>query len=146
MGIVQVLYTAVFAALVLLGSVYLLGSAIAMWRSPDALTRLNQLSAGIAFGLPALVLANVLLEFSHGTMTWGKALTALAAIVAMLVVAAVASEVLGRSVLGVRDGTAEDHDRQVPHIEAAEDASPGAAPQAGRAPTIDGEQGFPRDR
>ena len=103
-----IVLTVLFSAATLLGSVYLLGSVIAMWRSPDALTRLNQLSAGITVGIPLLVGANLILEFDHGTLTWGKTITALLAIAAVLVVATVASEVLGRAVLGVRDGTWRD--------------------------------------
>ena len=63
---------------------------------------------------PLLVVANAILEFDQGTLTVGKVLTGLLAIVAMLVVATVASEVLARAVLGARDGSAEDHSDRRP--------------------------------
>lgn len=109
MSIASFLLTALFAVLVLGGSLYLLVAVVAMWRSPDALSRLNQLSAGIMVGIPALVVANLVLETDQGTLSWGKVVTAIVAIIAVLVVATVASEVLGRAVLGARDGSAEDY-------------------------------------
>lgn len=105
----SIILTALFSLLVLGGSFYLLAAIIAMWRSPDALSRLNQLSAGILVGIPALVLANMLHQFDVGSLTWGRFATGLVAIVAVLVVASTASEVLGRAVLGARDGSAEDY-------------------------------------
>ena len=109
MGIGTVITTILFAATIIGGSLYLLGAAVAMWRAPDALSRMNQLSAGVVFGVPLLVVGNAILEFDQGTLTVGKVLTGLLAIVAMLVVASVASEVLARAVLGSRDGSSEDH-------------------------------------
>nr|WP_120490891.1 monovalent cation/H(+) antiporter subunit G [Corynebacterium lactis] len=109
MSIASIILTALFVLLVLGGSFYLLVAVVAMWRSPDALSRLNQLSAGIMVGIPALVLANIVVEGAQGDLTWGKVVTAIVAIVAVLVVATVASEVLGRAVLGARDGSAEDY-------------------------------------
>lgn len=109
MGTVSgILFLILFAVTTIAGSVYLLGAVIAMWRSTDAMSRLNQLSAGITVGIPLLVGSNLLLEFHHGTMTWGKFLTAVLAIAAVLVVATIASEVLGRAVLGTRDATYRD--------------------------------------
>ena len=108
MGIGTVITTILFAATIIGGSLYLLGAAVAMWRAPDALSRMNQLSAGVTVGAPLLVVGNAILEFDQGTLTVGKTLTGLLAIVAMLVVATVASEVLARAVLGSRDGS-EDH-------------------------------------
>ncbi|MCT1718623.1 monovalent cation/H(+) antiporter subunit G [Corynebacterium amycolatum] len=109
MSIASILVTILFAVLVIGGSLYLLLAGVAMWRSKDALSRLNQLSAGIMVGIPALVIANLVLGADQGDLTWGKTLTAILAIVAVLVVATVASEVLGRAVLGARDGSAEDY-------------------------------------
>ena len=63
----------------------------------------------VTVGAPLLVVGNAILEFDQGTLTVGKTLTGLLAIVAMLVVATVASEVLARAVLGSRDGSSEDH-------------------------------------
>lgn len=113
-GIGSIILTALFSFLVLGGSFYLLTAIIAMWRSPDALSRLNQLSAGILVGIPALVIANMIHQFDLGMLTWGRFATGLVAIVAVLVVASTASEVLGRAVLGARDGSAEDYAAEGP--------------------------------
>ncbi|WP_448851994.1 monovalent cation/H(+) antiporter subunit G [Corynebacterium sp. 335C] len=115
MGIVL---TVLFGVSVVLGSTYLLGAVVAMWRSPDALSRLNQLSAGITVGIPLLVGANLILEFDQGLLTWSKVLTAVVAIAAVLVVATVASEVLARAVLGVRDGSSRD---RLPFVDSRDD-------------------------
>lgn len=106
----SIVLTVLFAVFVLGGSFYLLAAVWAMWRAHDALSRLNQLSAGIMVGIPALVLANMVVEFDQGTLGWSKVLTGIVAIIAVLVVATVASEVLGRAVLGARDGSAEDYE------------------------------------
>lgn len=109
MGIGTIITTVLFALTIIGGSLYLLGAAIAMWRAKDALSRMNQLSAGVMVGVPLLIVGNAILEFDQGTLTWGKTITGLIAIVAVLVVATVASEVLARAVLGARDGSSEDH-------------------------------------
>lgn len=109
MSIASILVTGLFGLTVLGGSFYLLVAIVAMWRSPDALTRLNQLSAGIMVGVPLLIISNVILEAAEGELTFGKGLTAVVAIAAIMLVATVASEVLGRAVLGARDGSAEDY-------------------------------------
>ncbi|MFC3849333.1 monovalent cation/H(+) antiporter subunit G [Corynebacterium hansenii] len=109
MAIGTVITAILFTFAVVGGSAYLLGAAVAMWRAPDALSRLNQLSAGVMVGVPLLVAGNLILEFDQGTLTVGKVLSALLAVVALLIVATVASEVLGRAVLGSRDGSSEDH-------------------------------------
>lgn len=109
MTIASFLVTALFAVLVLGGSFYLLIAVVAMRRAKDALSRVNKLSSGIMVGIPALVLANFVLEADLGVLTWGKFITGIIAIIAVLVVATVASEVLGRAVLGARDGSAEDY-------------------------------------
>lgn len=113
MTIASFLLTALFAVLVIGGSFYLLIAVIAMWRSKDALSRVNKLSSGVLVGIPALVLANMVLEADQGDLTWGKVITGIIAIVAVLIVATVASEVLGRAVLGARDGSAEDYSPKV---------------------------------
>lgn len=115
MDIASFLVTALFAVLVLGGSFYLLVAVIAMWRAKDALSRVNKLSSGVMVGIPALVLANMVVEADQGVLTWGKALTGIIAIASVLVVATVASEVLGRAVLGARDGSAEDYKPHTAH-------------------------------
>lgn len=77
MGIGTVITTILFGLTVIGGSLYLLGAAVAMWRAPDALSRMNQLSAGVVFGVPLLVVGNAILEFDQGTLTVGKVLTGL---------------------------------------------------------------------
>ncbi|WP_295624713.1 monovalent cation/H(+) antiporter subunit G [uncultured Corynebacterium sp.] len=109
MDVVSLISTILFALTVIGGSMYLLGASAAMWRAEDALSRLNQLSAGVLVGVPLLIVGNLILEFDQGTLTVAKVVTSLLAIVALLVVATVASEVLARAVLGSRDGSSEDH-------------------------------------
>ncbi len=110
MDIVNIIWSVLFAIFTIGGSLYLLGGFFAMWRSTDALVRLNQLSAAVAVGVPFLIVANLILEISQGVVDFGDVVTAAVAIASILVVASVSSEMLGRAALGARDGSAEDYD------------------------------------
>lgn len=85
------------AVLVVVATVCILGTTIALWRAPDALTRINLMGPTVGVALPLLVLAHL---FSD-PFDWHNLIRSLLAIAALWVVAAVASFYIARSVYEV---------------------------------------------
>ena len=87
----------VVAALVVGGSLFFLVSAVAMLRTRDAISRVNNMSPATGMGLPLILLGAFVHETAtDGWSTWTFAKMALA-VMASLVVSSVASNVLGRA-------------------------------------------------
>lgn len=82
------------SVLVVLASVFILGTTIALWRAPDALTRINLMGPTVGVALPLLILSHL---FSD-PFDWHNLIRAVVAILGLWVVAAVASFVIARSV------------------------------------------------
>lgn len=96
MPLVQ-LADAVAGVLIVIGSVAVLLTAIAMIRVRDAVSRINVLSPVTAFGLPLVVLGEyVSTTAHHGFTTWGL-VRLLITLVALLVVSSLASNALARA-------------------------------------------------
>lgn len=91
------------AALVLLGSLFFLLSAVGVLRSGDAVSRVNNLSPAMGVGLPLIILGAALVRAADGDLTVGDALMALVAIGGSLVVSSVASNLLGRAAYRAQD-------------------------------------------
>lgn len=87
--------------LIILAGIVMLLTCLAMWRAPDALTRANLLSTATGISLPFVVFASLLVDFSRGDLSVGTVLRALLACVAFLVVLAVGSFLMGRSLYGL---------------------------------------------
>ncbi|QGU03038.1 putative monovalent cation/H+ antiporter subunit G [Corynebacterium kalinowskii] len=82
------------AVLVICATVFILGTTIALWRAPDALTRINLMGPTVGVALPLLVLAHL---FSD-PFDWHNLVRALLAIAGLWIVAAVSSFYIARSV------------------------------------------------
>ncbi|MEJ5997760.1 Na+/H+ antiporter subunit G [Corynebacterium sp. H130] len=82
------------AVLAVCACVFILGTTIALWRAPDALTRINLMGPTVGVALPLLVLAHLLSD----PFDWHNLIRALIAIAGLWVVAAVSSFVIARSV------------------------------------------------
>lgn len=82
------------AILAVLSCVFILGTTVALWRAPDALTRINLMGPTVGVALPLLILAHLLSD----PFDWHNLLRGVIAIAALWVVAAVASFVIARSV------------------------------------------------
>lgn len=84
-------------ALVILGSIGFLVSAIAMLRVRDAVSRVNCLGPATAVGIP-FILIGALIEQTIATgWSWGDLVKMLLAILGSLIVSSVASNTLGRA-------------------------------------------------
>jgi multicomponent Na+:H+ antiporter subunit G len=94
----------VVAVLVIGGSLFFLVSALAMLRTRDAISRVNNMSPATGMGLPLILLGAFVHETAvEGWSTWTLAEVVLT-ILASLVVSSVASNVLGRSAYRAQAG------------------------------------------
>lgn len=92
------------AALQIIAAVFIAGTAIALWRAPDALTRVNLMGPTTGVGLPLLVIAKLVHDLGAGTIDPNSIVRAVVAIIALWVVAAVASFYLARAIHDAIDG------------------------------------------
>ncbi|MDF1705681.1 MAG: monovalent cation/H(+) antiporter subunit G [Aeromicrobium sp.] len=83
--------------LMLLGSLFFAVTAIGMWRSRDAISRVNNLSPATGAGLPLIIIGAVVHDLAAGDLTVPDGVKAVLAIGAALVVSSVASNMLARS-------------------------------------------------
>ncbi|AHI21674.1 Na+/H+ antiporter subunit G [Corynebacterium vitaeruminis] len=88
-------------ALIIFAGILMVITAVALWRAPDALTRANLLGPTTGVAMPSLVIAKVIHDIGAGDVSVGGLIRALLAIVAFLVVLAIGSFVMGRSLLGL---------------------------------------------
>ncbi|MCS6711948.1 monovalent cation/H(+) antiporter subunit G [Brachybacterium sp. EF45031] len=97
MNVLDPILAVLAAVLMIGGAVWVLVSAVAMFRVGDALSRINVFSPATGLGLPMLV-AGVFVEFVRvDGFDPVRLLNTLLSIVALIAVASVASNVLARS-------------------------------------------------
>lgn len=95
----------IVSALVILATVMVVTTAIAMWRAPDALTRVNLLGPTVGVAFPLLVMGKLIIDWSTRGFDPNNFVRALLAIAGVWIVASVGSYYMGRSIYGV---TVED--------------------------------------
>lgn len=83
--------------LVIAACIFIVGTTVALWRAPDALTRINLMGPTVGVALPLLILAHLF----NDPFDWHNLIRAVIAIAALWVVAAVASFYIARSVYEV---------------------------------------------
>ncbi|MDO5668474.1 MAG: Na+/H+ antiporter subunit G [Corynebacterium sp.] len=76
-------------------------TSVAMWRAPDALTRVNLLGPVIGVGFPLLLMSKLILDWSTTGFDLNNFIRALLAIAGVWIVASVGSYYMGRSIYGV---------------------------------------------
>ena len=81
--------------LALTGAIFI--SAAAMYLAPDALSQVNMLGPALGMGIPMLVMADLVNSWSTEGFVWGYLVRAIVAVLALLVVQAAGSYVLGRA-------------------------------------------------
>lgn len=87
----------VIAILAVLGSLFVLSSAIQMLREKDALCRINSFGPATVLGLPLIVIAAYLHKLATIGFTVNGLIQVLVTLTALLIVSSVASNVLARS-------------------------------------------------
>lgn len=83
--------------LAVLGALFILVSAVAMYLAPDALSQVNMLGPAMGMGLPLLIAAHLVYSWTTVGFSLGELLEAVGAIMALLVVQSVGSYVMGRA-------------------------------------------------
>ncbi|KAB1502864.1 Na+/H+ antiporter subunit G [Corynebacterium sp. 320] len=83
--------------LAIIGAVFIFVSARAMYLAPDALSQVNMVGPAVGVGIPLLICANLVHTFAVEGFVVGALIRAIVAIVALLVVGAVGSYVMGRA-------------------------------------------------
>ncbi|WP_394282361.1 Na+/H+ antiporter subunit G [Corynebacterium sp.] len=87
--------------LVIIATVMAVSTTILQFRAPDALTRVNLLGPLTSVGVPLLIVAKLIIDWSTTGFEWHLFIRAVIAIAAMWVIAAVGSFIMGRSMYGV---------------------------------------------
>ena len=83
--------------LAILGAIFIFVSARAMYLAPDALSQVNMVGPAVGVGLPLLISANLVYSWSTEGFVLGELIRAIVAITALLVIGAVGSYVMGRT-------------------------------------------------
>ena len=91
----------IVSVLVILATIMVVATAVAMWRAPDALTRVNLLGPVVGVGFPLLVVSKLIIDWSTTGCDLNNLVRALLAIAGVRVVASVGSYYMGRSIYGV---------------------------------------------
>ncbi|WP_426707737.1 Na+/H+ antiporter subunit G [Corynebacterium auriscanis] len=87
----------VAGALAIIGAIYVLVSARAMYLAPDALSQLNMVGPAVGVGMPLLIAANLVYSWSIEGFVLGHWIRAILAIFALLIMSAVGSYAMGRA-------------------------------------------------
>ena len=96
----------VVAALVVVAAFMTVATAVAQWRAPDALTRVNLMGPLVGVAVPLVIVAKLIWDWSSQGFDLNNVLRALFAVAGVWVVASVGSFYMGRSIYGV---TVVDH-------------------------------------
>lgn len=87
----------VAGTLAIIGSIYVLVSARAMFLAPDALSQLNMVGPAVGVGLPLLIASNLVYSWSTEGFVMGHWVRGIVAIFALLVMSAIGSYAMGRA-------------------------------------------------
>ena len=83
--------------LALVGAIFILVSAVAMYLAPDALSQVNMMGPALGMGIPLLVASDLVNSWATEGFVWGYLVRAIAAVLALLIVQAAGSYVMGRA-------------------------------------------------
>ncbi|MDO5512761.1 Na+/H+ antiporter subunit G [Corynebacterium sp.] len=91
----------IVSVLVVVATFMVVTTSVAMWRAPDALTRVNLLGPVIGVGFPLLIVSKLILDWSTTGFDANNLVRGLLAIAGVWIVASVGSYYIGRSIYGV---------------------------------------------
>lgn len=95
------IYEIVASVLIIVATVLVLATTVAVWRAPDALTRVNLLGPTICLAVPLLLVAKLVVDFSTEGFDVMLLVKALAACFGVWIIGAIGSYYMGRSIYGV---------------------------------------------
>lgn len=108
----------IISVLLVIATAFCASTAVALWRAPDALTRVNLLGTTVSCAIPILLLAKLLRDWTTTGFDPNNLIRALIAVAGVWIIGSVGSFYIGRSIYGV---SAVD-------IEAGEDTGDGSTP------------------
>ncbi len=91
----------IVSVLVVLATLMVVTTAVAMWRAPDALTRVNLMGPVVGVAFPLLVVCKLIIDVSTTGFDPNNFVRALLAIAGVWIVGSVGSYYMGRSIYGV---------------------------------------------
>ncbi|AGT04275.1 putative Na+/H+ antiporter, membrane subunit [Corynebacterium glutamicum MB001] len=91
----------IVSILVILAGLFSLGTAIALWRAPDPLTRANLLGTTVGVSIPLLIIALLIHTWSVDGFNPNNFIRAIIAIIGVWVIGSVGSYYMGRAIYGV---------------------------------------------
>ncbi|AKK07682.1 Na+/H+ antiporter subunit G [Corynebacterium testudinoris] len=91
----------IVSVLVINATIMVVATALAMWRAPDALTRVNLLGPVVGVGVPLLLVAKLIMDWSTQGFDPNNFVRAIIAIAGVWIVGSVGSYYMGRSIYGV---------------------------------------------
>ena len=87
--------------LLVVATVLVIATAIALWRAPDALTRVNLLGPTVGLAVPLLLVAKVVVDFAENGFSLWSLIKVMIACFGVWIIASVGSFYMGRSIYGV---------------------------------------------
>lgn len=89
------------SVLLVLATILVIATVIALWRAPDALTRVNLLGPTVGLAVPLLLLAKLIVDFSENGFSLWSLVRVLIACFGVWIIGSVGSYYMGRSIYGV---------------------------------------------
>lgn len=89
------------SVLLVLATILVIATVIALWRAPDALTRVNLLGPTVGLAVPLLLLAKLIVDFSENGFSLWSLVRLLIACFGVWIIGSVGSYYMGRSIYGV---------------------------------------------
>ena len=89
------------SVLLVLATILVIATVIALWRAPDALTRVNLLGPTVGLAVPLLLLAKLIVDFSENGFSLWSLVRVLIACFGVWIIGSAGSYYMGRSIYGV---------------------------------------------
>ena len=89
------------SVLLVLATILVIATVIALWRAPDALTRVNLLGPTVGLAVPLLLLAKLIVDFSENGFSLWSLVRLLISCFGVWIIGSVGSYYMGRSIYGV---------------------------------------------
>ena len=91
----------IVSVLVVVATLMVVTTSVAMWRAPDALTRVNLLGPVIGVGFPLLMVSKLIIDWFSTGFDLNNFVRAVLAIAGVWIYASFGSNYIGRSIYGV---------------------------------------------
>ncbi|HAT1151195.1 Na+/H+ antiporter subunit G [Corynebacterium striatum] len=95
------IYEIIASILLIVATILVVATAIALWRAPDALTRVNLLGPTVGLAVPLLLVAKLIVDFSENGFSLWSLVRVLIACFGVWIIGSVGSFYMGRSIYGV---------------------------------------------